>query len=62
MKELIQTVRDNKRAAFIYKTAKGFEIDLTEGDKYVRTGEAYDHSESWAEDVAHNWTDKIIRS
>jgi hypothetical protein len=29
---------------------------------YVRVIEAWDHSESWAENVAENWNQGVIRS
>lgn len=62
-KELISTYRgSNSRVADIYKTTKGYEIELFEKGKKIRVVEAWDHSESWAEDVAENWNQGVIRS
>lgn len=49
-----------KREAFVYKNSKGFYVDLFRSGAYVRTVEVYDHSESYAEDVAENWVLKIL--
>ena len=61
-KELISTYRKNNRVADIYKTAKGYEIELFEKGKRIRVVEAWEHSESWAEDVAENWNEGVLRS
>tara|TARA_B100000963_G_C22638363_1_gene678938 strand:- start:7483 stop:7680 length:198 start_codon:yes stop_codon:yes gene_type:complete len=61
-KELISTYRKNNRVADIYKTSKGYEIELFEKGKKIRVVEAWEHSESWAEDVAENWNEGVLRS
>tara|TARA_R100001460_G_scaffold40_4_gene171 strand:+ start:1813 stop:2010 length:198 start_codon:yes stop_codon:yes gene_type:complete len=61
-KELISTYRKNNRVADIYKTDKGYEIELFEKGKRIRVVEAWEHSESWAEDVAENWNEGVLRS
>jgi|TARA_B100001094_G_scaffold191420_1_gene185273 hypothetical protein len=61
-KELISTYRKNNRVADIYKTTKGYEIELFEKGKKIRVVEAWEHSESWAEDVAENWNEGVLRS
>ena len=61
-KELISTYRKNNRVADIYKTDKGYEIELFEKGKRIRVVEAWEHSESWAEDVAENWNEGALRS
>ena len=61
-KELISTYRKNNRVADIYKTTKGYEIELYEKGKKIRVVEAWHHSESWAEDVAENWNQGVIRA
>tara|TARA_R100001510_G_C7577770_1_gene151883 strand:+ start:205 stop:402 length:198 start_codon:yes stop_codon:yes gene_type:complete len=61
-KELISTYRKNNRVADIYKTSKGYEIELFEKGKRIRVVEAWEHSESWAEDVAENWNEGVLRS
>jgi hypothetical protein len=62
-KNLISTMvsNDRNRSARIFKTVRGFEIELFEAQKRVRIVEAWDHSESWAENVAENWNQGIIR-
>ena len=50
------------RSANIYETDKGYEIVLYEADREVRVVEGWDHSESWAENVAENWNQGVIRS
>lgn len=49
-----------KREAFVYKNRKGFYVDLFRSGEYVRTVEVYDHSESYAEDVAENWVLRVL--
>lgn len=61
-KELISTYRKNNRVADIYKTTKGYEIELFEKGKRIRVVETWEHSESWAEDVAENWNEGVLRS
>ena len=53
---------EHNRSANIYETDKGFEVVLYEADKEIRVIEAWDHSESWAENVAENWNQGVIRS
>lgn len=60
--------RDDRKAKVNY-TQKGWSVDLfvRYGDKdsdneswaKVDTRECYDHSESWAEDVAENFVDRM---
>lgn len=49
-----------KREAFVYKSRKGFYVDLYRATVFVRTVECYDRSESYAEDVAENWVQKVL--
>lgn len=49
-----------KREAFVYKSNKGFYVDLFRSGAYVRTVECHDHSESYAERVAENWIQKVL--
>lgn len=48
------------RTAEIISTERGFLVNLLENNKLVRTVDVTDHSESYAEDVAENWTTGII--
>ncbi len=61
-REIISTYRKNNRVADIYKTTKGYEIELYEKGKKIRVVEAWDHSESWADDVAENVIQGVIRA
>ena len=49
-----------KREAFVYRTRKGYHVDLYRATIFIRTVERHDHSESYAEDVAENWVLKIL--
>ena len=59
--ELIsQYGRPQSREAFIFKNRKGFFVELYRETMLVRVVECFDHSESYAEDVAENWVQKIL--
>lgn len=49
-----------KREAFVYKTRKGYHVDLYRATIFIRTVECHDHSESYAERVADNWIQKVL--
>lgn len=48
------------REAFVYKTRKGYHVDLYRATIFIRTVECHNHSESYAEDVAENWVLKVL--
>ena len=50
----------HRRNADVLKTSNGYCVRLYKGDDYIRTVECYDHSESYAEDVAENWVLKVL--
>tara|TARA_R100000700_G_C3177763_1_gene153130 strand:+ start:1383 stop:1574 length:192 start_codon:yes stop_codon:yes gene_type:complete len=59
--ELIsQYGRPQSREAFIFKNRKGFFVELYRETMLVRVVECFNHSESYAEDVAENWVQKIL--
>jgi len=59
MKELYHTYAKDDRYAEVYKSSKGFEIDLYEFETIVETRKVHDKSEGFAEDVADNWVQGI---
>lgn len=46
---------NGKKEAIVNKTQNGFEVDLYEKSRYIRTVDCHNHSLNWAEDVAENW-------
>ena len=61
MKELYHTYVKDEREAKVFKTSKGFEVDLKElgtGKKGRRA--VYDHSESYAENLAENFVEGMF--
>tara|TARA_R100001591_G_scaffold62155_1_gene71626 strand:- start:1252 stop:1476 length:225 start_codon:yes stop_codon:yes gene_type:complete len=53
---------EGSRLALIMSTKYGYEVDLYEEDKKVRTINVHDHSVSYAEDCAENWCQRIIKN
>ena len=49
------------RTAQIRRTSLGYEVDLYDNEVLIETREVHAHSESYAEDVAENWTLGIIQ-
>ena len=58
--ELRSQYKQGQREAFVYKINKGFYVELYRSDLYVRTVEVFEHSESYAENVAENWVLRIL--
>tara|TARA_B100000963_G_scaffold25799_1_gene19323 strand:+ start:1351 stop:1542 length:192 start_codon:yes stop_codon:yes gene_type:complete len=59
--ELIsQYGRPQSREAFIFKNRKGFFVELYRETMLIRVVECFDRSQSYAEDVAENWVQKIL--
>jgi len=59
--ELIsQYGRPQSREAFIFKNRQGFFVELYRGTLLIRVIECFDHSQSYAEDVAENWIQRIL--
>tara|TARA_Y100001937_G_C7135892_1_gene339965 strand:- start:4768 stop:4992 length:225 start_codon:yes stop_codon:yes gene_type:complete len=52
---------EGSRLALIMSTKDGFEVDLYEEDKKMRTLNVHEHSLSYAEDCAENWCQRIIK-
>jgi hypothetical protein len=46
---------NGKRSAVVLLTKKGYEVELLERSKHIRTVDVYEHSLNYAEDVAENW-------
>jgi hypothetical protein len=61
MRNSYHTYQYNNRYAEVFKSSKGFEVDLHEDNKLVETREVWNHSESYAEEVADNWVQGIIK-
>ncbi len=51
---------EGARFALVMNTKYGFEIDLYEDDKKIRTVKAHEHAECYAEDCAENWCQRIM--
>jgi len=59
--ELIsQYGRPQSREAFIFKNRKGFFVELYRETMLIRVVECFDRSQSYAEDVAENWVQRIL--
>ena len=50
-KELYHTFKKDERMAEVYKTSKGFEVELYEQNNWSATRKVHQHSESYAEKV-----------
>ena len=49
------------RTAQIRHTSLGYEVDLYDNEVLIETRKVHAHSESYAEDVAENWTLGMIQ-
>jgi len=47
---------NGKKEAIVNKTQNGFEVDLYEKSRFIRTVDCHTKSIDWAEDTAENWT------
>lgn len=54
-RELFHTFSQGERKAEVFKTSKGFEVDLHEVDDWYATRKVHGHSETYAENTAENW-------
>jgi hypothetical protein len=50
----------HSREAFVFKNRHGFFVELYRETVLIRVVECFKHSESYAEDVAENWVQKIL--
>ena len=55
----IHTYERDERAAKVYRNSKGFYVELWESGKLLEIRDCSEHSESWAENVAENYVDKM---
>jgi hypothetical protein len=46
---------DSGRYAKVFKTNKGFEVDLHEHNDWLATRKCHGHSEIYAENLGENW-------
>lgn len=46
---------NGKREAIVNNTNEGYEVDLYEQSRFIRTVDCHTKSINWAEDVAENW-------
>ena len=46
---------NGKREAVVNNTNLGYEVDLYEQSRFIRTVDCHTKSVNWAEDVAENW-------
>jgi len=60
-RELYHCYAQDNRLAEVYRSTEGFEVDLLEDDMFIETRKVHNHSESYAEDVADNWCQGIIK-
>ena len=51
---------EGTRLALIMSTKDGYEVDVYENDKKIRTIRVHEHSASYAEDCAENWCQRIM--
>lgn len=58
--KIIHEYRRDKRHANVLISTEGLYVELYENNQMVRVQEAYEHSESWAEDIAENWVDGLL--
>ena len=54
------TYERGNRQAIVMKNEEGFYVNLFEDNKLVETREVYNHSESYADNLAENWVDQIL--
>jgi len=59
-KILYHVYNKDERKAEVYKTSKGFEVELYEKDGWSATRKVHQHSESYAENVGENWVEKVF--
>jgi len=59
-KELYHSFRKDERSAEVYRTSKGFEVELYEQNGWSATRKVHQHSETYAENVAENWVEKVF--
>jgi|TARA_B110000977_G_scaffold40698_1_gene54745 hypothetical protein len=59
-KELYHTFSEGERKAEVFKTVKGFEVELYEKDDWSATRKVHGHSETYAENTAENWVQGIF--
>tara|TARA_B100001059_G_scaffold219798_1_gene241162 strand:+ start:644 stop:835 length:192 start_codon:yes stop_codon:yes gene_type:complete len=48
------------REAFIFRNRKGFYVELYKQMMLIRVVECFEHSQSYAENVAENWVERIL--
>ena len=48
----------DERKALVKKNKKGFFVELYEFNRCLEKRKVYNHSESYAENVAENWVDR----
>ena len=51
---------EGTRLALIMSTKHGYEVDVYENDQKIRTIQVHEHSESYAEDCAENWCQRVM--
>ena len=63
MKErtLYHNYAQGNRIAEVYMSHLGREVDLLEDEMFVECRKVHNHSESYAEDVAENWCQGLIK-
>ena len=50
----------HSREAFVFKNRHGFFVELYRETVLIRLVKCFDHSESYAENVAENWVQRIL--
>lgn len=60
MSNVISEYMGDDRRAIIRKAKEGFEVDLYLDQLLVETRKVHNHSESYAEDVAENYVQKLF--
>lgn len=60
MSNVISEYMGDERKAIIRKAKEGFEVDLYLDQLLVETRKVHNHSESYAEDVAENYVQKMF--
>jgi len=59
-KELYHSFSKDERQAEVYRTSKGFEVELYEKNDWSATRKVHQHSETYAENVAENWVERVF--
>jgi len=54
-REKYHTFKDGVRYAEVFKTPKGYEVDLHEQNDWLATRKCHNHSEIFAENLGENW-------